>query len=66
MMNTKIEILLDSITALVDDNEPWGNKRDKIKELIKDNERWETAFLEFIGWFESEEEDEDEDEDADV
>jgi hypothetical protein len=67
MMDTKIEIVLDSITALVDADEPWRTKRDKVMELSLGNERWTTALSEFLGWFESEpDEEEEEDEGTEV
>jgi hypothetical protein len=49
----KIPALLEAIAAVVDeDHTPWAGKRDKVLEIIKNDSRLETAFEEFMSWFE--------------
>lgn len=60
----KIGILLDLIADVVDDDsQRWTIKRDAIRQALVANERLETAFEEFISWFETDgDDDDDEDE----
>jgi hypothetical protein len=67
----KVDIMLDLITDVVDDDGTWEEKRDRIKAALNANERIDTAFQEFISWFddgngdEEKEEEEPEGEDED-
>jgi hypothetical protein len=55
MMEDKIEKLLDIMADIVnDDDQLWTEKRDLIRNMLKDDDR-KIIFDEFIGWFPDEE-----------
>jgi hypothetical protein len=54
MDKAKIEMLLDLIDEIVDDtNNSVGEKRDQIKKVASEIERWEMNLEEFVSWFEA-------------
>jgi hypothetical protein len=54
-MEKEIEALLEAIVAIVtDDATNWRIKQEKILKKLKDDSDRETAFEEFISWFEEE------------
>lgn len=48
----KLTQLLDLIREIVDDTSMnWTDKRDKIREEVKEYEGWEISLDEFLSWF---------------
>jgi hypothetical protein len=53
-MDKTIEALLSAIQEFVDFDSVWTLKRDRVLKKLKDDEDRETAFNEFVSWFETE------------
>jgi hypothetical protein len=54
----QIEKLFDIIDDIVrEDTSRWTEKRDMIRNFIKEHDQYEGSFWEFIAWFETGEED---------
>ena len=55
MQQKQLDQLVTLITAIVNDDDAWRDKRDAIMDAFADDTVAATAFNEFIAWFEKEE-----------
>jgi ferritin len=57
-MDQYIDTAMEAIAAIVDGEQNWREKRDKVLAHCKGDNRLEIALAEFVSWFVSEDEEE--------